>query len=148
MYCTGVHPRELLCLRWSQVDIPNHQLTVCGDRKYDGRLVPFANRVTAALQARLERESNAVFVLGANPEAVLEAASERLESISMQVLSRRLTFYMLREAFLVRWQATGGNPGQLALISGIAPVRIRPGQSIEPLYIAAAKYQAWLESTV
>lgn len=149
VYCTGIRPDELLTLRWLDVDIAKRELYVNGDRRHSDRLVPFAGRVTAALEARLEREPDATYVLGVNPVAVLGAVCDRLKSLSMQVLRRPISLSTMRLAFLMRWKSVGGNPGQLALITGIAPVRARrAGQSTEPLYAAAAKFQGWLESQV
>lgn len=150
VYCTGIHPDdELIALRWLDVDIAKREFYVHGDRKHSDRFVPFAGRVAAVLQARLEREPDATYVLGGNPRAVLAAVSDRLKSLSMQVLGRPISLQMMRLAFLMRWKSVGGNPGQLALITGIGPIRSkRPEQSTEPLYTAAAKFQGWLESQV
>ena len=148
-YCTGIRTEELLTLRWGQVDIAKRELYVFGDRKHPDRFIPFADRVAAALDARLQREPGAVYVLGANPGTVFGSVSDRLKSLSMQVLRRPISLHTMRLAFLMRWKSLGGNPGQLALITGIAPVRAkRAGQSTEPLYTAAAKFQAWIESQV
>jgi integrase len=149
VYCTGIRPEELLTLRWSQVDIAKRELYVYGDRKHPDRLIPFADRVATTLDAWLQREPDAVYVLGANPGAVLDTVSDRLKLLSMQVLRRPISLYTMRLAFLMRWKSVGGNLGQLALITGISPVRVKhAGLSTEPLYAAAAKFQAWLESLV
>lgn len=149
VYCTGIRPDELLTLRWLDVDIVKREFYVYGDRRHSDRLVPFAGRVAAALAARLEREPSDTYVLGVSPVAVLSAASDRLKSLSMEVLRRPVSLHTMRLAFLMRWKSVGGNLGQLALITGSAPVRAkRAGQSTEPLYGAAAKFQGWLESQV
>lgn len=149
VYCTGIRPEELLNLRWAQVDIAKRELYVYGDRQHPDRFIPFADRVAATLQARLEREPDATYVLGGNPGVVLGAVSDRLKSLSMRVLRRPISLNTMRLAFLMRWKSVGGNPGQLALITGTAPVRAkRAGRSTEPLYTAAAKFQAWIESQV
>lgn len=149
VYCTGMRPEELLALRWSQVDIAKREFYVYGDRQHPDRFIPFADRIAADLQERLEREPGATYVLGNHPGVVLGAVSDRLKSLSVQVLRRPISLYTMRLAFLMRWKSVGGNPGQLALITGTAPVRAtRAGQSTEALYIAAAKFQAWIESQV
>ncbi len=150
VYCTGIHPDdELLALRWPDVDLAEREFYVHGDRKHSNRVVPFSDRVAAALEARLERDPDSTYVLGTNPVVALDSASNQLKSLSMEVLRRPISLYTIRLAFLMRWKSVGGNPGQLALITGVGPVRaMRAGQSMEPLYAAAAKFQAWMESMV
>jgi integrase len=149
IYSTGLQLHEMCDLRWTDVDLIKHEVFIPGNRRIEGRYVPFGDTVAGILRARRECEPESDFVLGKSPIDIILEATQQFRSLSIRVLTRPLRLDALRAAFFIRWRATGGNPGQLALITGCAPIRFRhPGQSTGHLYAAAAKYQAWLEAQI
>lgn len=149
IFCTGIIPEELANVLWEDVDLDNHEIWVRGNRHRDGRRVPFGNQIAGIFQARRTRQRGAASGSYVFLERVLIEVSQRLKLLSMQVLRRPVTLATLRLAFLMRWREVGENPGALALITGIAPIRLRrPDQTTEPLFRTAAKIQNWLESLV
>lgn len=149
VFSTGLRVEELIDLRWKDVDLDRHEISVPGNRYCDARTAPFGSQVAAILRTRKEREPASDCVLGRSPIRSLHDLSELLRTLSTRVLRRPIDLHTFREAFLIRWRIAGGHGAQLALITGSAPIRFsQAGQSIEPLYAEAAKFQAWLESNV
>ncbi len=149
VFCTGILPEDLANIRWDDIDLEHREIWICGSRDRGSLRVPFGDQISNILQARRARERFAAVGSYVFSESVLLDVSERLKSLSMQVLMRPVTLGTLRLAFLMRWREVGENLAALALITGFAPLRLKSrGQSMEPLFRTAAKIQNWLESLV
>jgi integrase len=143
---TGVGRRELIALRWSDVDIPRRTLTISGPKTGSDRLVPFGREVALLLRMRRNRDNQSEFVLGAAPRQMINRSLSQLAALSMRVCGRRLTMQDLRNSFRQRWFAARGSSDAFALITGRAIFISKTLLcGIQHLFFSAAKFQESIE---
>jgi len=119
---TGLRSNELCRLRWEHVDLRSRIITIIPEKNMATRRVPFTKSTGILFRRFLQRQPNAVFVLGDKPRAVLVRVSKQLRQVASAVGTRPLSLHGLRQAFAVRWVNAGGSLVSLASVLGFRSV--------------------------
>lgn len=147
LYHTGLRVRELVSLRWKNVDFKHRRIFIAEDKAGNQRTVPFGSKVFQVLLERKAFQSSSRFVLGRAPNIVLDRITKELRNVSSRLQRPSVRLHIFRSTFISRWMAARGNFAQLCLITGCLSLsmRFKNPDMIEELLEGAATFQRKLE---
>jgi integrase len=116
---TGLRARELMNLRWADIDTSRRKLTISSNTFYL-RVVSFGEETLRVLEARRQHQPESEYVLGASPRKALERVSRKLAALSVSVGIENISLQSLRLTCLARLFNSGVGPSSIRLITGLS----------------------------
>ncbi|QNI32088.1 tyrosine-type recombinase/integrase [Alloacidobacterium dinghuense] len=115
---TGIRPRELALLRWTDIDFDGRRILVT-NKALTQRSLPFGPKTMNVLIQRRERQPQSEGVLGPSPARILSRVTRQLRATCEQIGIYGVNLHLIRRTCVSHWYKPNRRLRGLARILGL-----------------------------